>query len=140
MTPPIKPQNASLQALNDPDSGSPRPLEIRLKSDEKRLEIDFDDSTQISISAELLRYESPSAENKGHGPGQEKLVSGRRHVGILKIEPVGHYALRIIFDDLHDTGIYPWDLLYQLGHNHDQRLAAYLARLTAQNLRRDPPI
>ncbi len=139
---PTEHQDSPMHAPDSKNAGpeSPHPLEIRLKSQEKRLEIDFSDGAHVSISAELLRYESPSAENKGHGPGQETLVAGRRHVGILNIEPVGHYALRIIFDDLHDTGLYPWDLLYQLGQNHDQRLEAYLAQLAAQGLSRDPPV
>ena len=117
---------------------SPKPLQIRLRRAEKCLEIDFDTGETLSVSAELLRYESPSAENKGHGPGQETLVAGRRHVGIITIEPVGHYALRIIFDDLHDTGIYTWEWLHTLGKDHDRRLDAYLARLSEKGLSRDP--
>ncbi|MCQ4161576.1 DUF971 domain-containing protein [Roseomonas sp. GC11] len=116
----------------------PSPTEIRLRRAEKRLEIRFDDGAVFSLPAEYLRVESPSAEVQGHGPGQKKLVSGRRHVGILQVEPVGHYAVRLIFDDLHDTGIYTWDYLHQLGREQAERWPAYEAALAARGLRRDP--
>ena len=76
---------------------------------------DFDDGARFTLPAELLRVESPSAEVQGHGPGQKTIVAGRRHVGIMDLEPVGNYAVRIKFDDLHDTGIYSWHYLYELG-------------------------
>jgi DUF971 family protein len=91
------------------------PTEIRLLRAEKRLEIDFDDGARFSLPAEYLRVESPSAEVQGHGPGERKTVAGRRHVGILGVEPVGHYAVRIVFDDGHDSGLYSWDYLAELG-------------------------
>ena len=91
------------------------PTEIRLKKAEKALEVDFDDGSSFRFPAELLRVESPSAEVQGHGPGQKQTVSGRRHVGIMEIEPVGNYAICIKFDDLHDTGIYTWDYLHEAG-------------------------
>ena len=91
------------------------PTELRLRRAEKRLEVAWPDGVRHSLPAEYLRAESPSAEVQGHGPGQKKLVSGRRHVGIMALEPVGHYAVRIVFDDLHDTGIYSWTVLRRLG-------------------------
>jgi DUF971 family protein len=116
----------------------PRPVEIRLKKAEKRLEIDFDDGARFSYPAEYLRVESPSAEVMGHGPGQKVIVAGRREVGILELEQVGHYAIRITFDDLHDTGIYSWDYLHELGRDYDKRWREYLAALEAKGLSRDP--
>ena len=117
---------------------APRPTEIRLKKAEKALEIDFDDGRSFRYPAELLRVESPSAEVQGHGPDQKQTVAGRRHVGIMGLEPVGHYAIRILFDDLHDTGIYSWRYLHQLGCEMDRRWADYLAALAAHGLSRDP--
>ena len=115
------------------------PKEIRVKQAEKSLEIDFDDGRSFAYPAEFLRVESPSAEVQGHGPGQKQIVSGRRHVGIMAVEPVGHYAIRIKFDDLHDTGIYSWTYLYQLGEERESRWQAYLDELARRNLSRDPP-
>ncbi len=114
------------------------PLEIRLKQAEKRLEVAFDDGVTFAYPAEYLRVESPSAEVKGHGPGQEKIVAGRRHVGIVGIEPVGNYAIRIRFDDLHDTGIYSWAYLYEIGTDRETIWQAYLDALDARGLSRDP--
>lgn len=114
------------------------PVEVRLKSAEKRLEVAFDDGTVFSYPAEYLRVESPSAEVQGHSPSQKKTVPGRRHVGILKLEPVGNYAVRILFDDLHDTGIYSWQYLYELGVQQAERWQAYLDALEAQGMSRDP--
>ena len=114
------------------------PTEIRLKKAEKALEVDFDDGSSFSFPAEMLRVESPSAEVQGHGPGQKQTVSGRRHVGIMEIEPVGNYAICIKFDDLHDTGIYTWDYLYRLGQTRDEVWQAYLAELEQKGLSRDP--
>jgi DUF971 family protein len=116
----------------------PTPTEIRLDRAEKRLEVDFDDGSRFSFPAEFLRVESPSAEVQGHGPNQRRTVPGRRHVGILGLEPVGHYAIRILFDDSHDTGIFSWDYLCQLGREQPRRWRDYLAALAAQGLSRDP--
>ena len=91
------------------------------------------------MPAEYLRVESPSAEVQGHGPGQKQIVAGRRHVGIMKIEPVGNYAVRLSFDDLHDTGLYSWDYLYELGEDQSEKWAAYLEAVERQGLSRDPP-
>jgi DUF971 family protein len=107
------------------------PTEIRLKRAERLLEIDFDDGARFSLPAEYLRVESPSAEVQGHGPGQKTLVSGRAQVAIKSAEPVGHYAIRILFDDGHETGIYSWSYLYQLGREQERRWADYLRALKA---------
>jgi DUF971 family protein len=114
------------------------PKEIRYSAQDKRLDVEFDDGVSFSYPAELLRIESPSAEVQGHGPGDKTIVAGRRHVGIMAIEPVGNYAIRIKFDDLHDTGIYSWPYLYHLGQNQTSIWAAYLAALEAGGLSRDP--
>ena len=111
---------------------------IRLKREGKVLEIDFEDGKTFSLRAELLRVESPSAEVQGHGPGQKTIVAGRRHVGSMGVEPVGNYAIRINFDDLHDTGIYSWDTLYDYGQRQDDLWQDYLNALKAQGLSRDP--
>ena len=118
--------------------GAPWPVEIRLKSREKALEIDFDDGSRFRLPAELLRVESPSAEVQGHVPGQKQIVSGRRHVGIMGVEPVGHYAIRIRFDDLHDSGIYSWGYLHELGRRQETLWADYLKALEERGLSRDP--
>ena len=117
----------------------PTPTEIRLKRAEKVLEIAFDDGARFALPAEYLRVESPSAEVQGHGPGQKVTVAGRRHVGILSVEAVGNYAGRIAFDDLHDTGIYSWAYLHQLGREQAERWATYEAELAAKGLSREPP-
>jgi DUF971 family protein len=114
------------------------PREIRLKKAEKVLEIEFDDGSLFVLPAELLRVESPSAEVMGHGPSQKQIVAGRRDVGIMALEPVGNYAVRIKFDDLHDTGIYSWQYLRHLGENREQIWRDYLAALEAKGLSRDP--
>ena len=114
------------------------PVELRLKRAEKLLEIAFDDGSHFQLAAEYLRVESPSAEVQGHGAGQKTLVHGRAHVGIMELEPVGNYAVRIKFDDLHDTGIYSWNYLYQLGVEHEKRWREYIDALTANGLSREP--
>lgn len=115
------------------------PREIRYVRAEKRLEVTFEDGKHFSLPAEFLRVESPSAEVQGHGPDQKQIVSGRRHVGIMAIEPVGTYAIKIVFDDLHDSGIYSWDYLYKLGEEQESLWATYLRNLEAKGLSRDPP-
>jgi DUF971 family protein len=124
--------------MSDRFSSQHTPTEIRVKREEKTLEIDFDDGSSFSLPAELLRVESPSAEVQGHGPGQKTVVAGRRHVGIMDVEPVGNYAVRLKFDDLHDTGIFSWQTLYDYGTRKDELWDAYLMALTAQGLSRDP--
>ena len=119
--------------------GSTRwPTEVRLKKAEKLLEIDYDDGATFRFPAEFLRVESPSAEVQGHMPSQKQVVAGRRHVGIIGLEPVGNYAVRIKFDDLHDTGIFSWRYLYELGLRQDELWQAYLDALESRGLSRDP--
>ncbi|WP_421996287.1 gamma-butyrobetaine hydroxylase-like domain-containing protein [Reyranella sp.] len=126
-----------------PDGGgyesesAPWPTELRLIRDEARLEVEFSDGVTHALPAEYLRVESPSAEVQGHGPSQKQLVTGRRRVKITEIEPVGHYAIRLLFDDGHDTGIYSWAYLRELGDTRPQRWAAYEAALAARGLSRD---
>ncbi len=114
------------------------PEEIRYVAADKRLKIDFDNGVSFSYPAELLRVESPSAEVQGHNPGDKTIIAGRKHVGILEIEPVGNYAVKIKFDDLHDTGIFSWQYLYRLGENQDQIWQAYLVALEERGLSREP--
>ncbi len=116
-----------------------RPVEIRYKKEEKKIEVDWDDGKTMAYPAEFLRVVSPSAEVQGHGPGQKQLVPGRRHVGIMGIEPVGNYAVRIKFDDLHDTGIYSWAYLREIGEGYAAIWADYVAALESKGLSRDPP-
>ena len=121
----------------DSDS-APWPTELRLLKEEGRLEIEFSDGCTHSLPAEYLRVESPSAEVQGHGAGQKQIVAGRRRVKITALELVGHYAVRILFDDRHDTGIYSWSYLRELGDSYAERWAAYEAALSARGLSRDP--
>jgi len=114
------------------------PTEIRLRRAERALVVTFDDGARFTLPAEYLRVESPSAEVQGHAPDQKVLVWGRRHVGILGMEPVGNYAIRILFDDLHDSGIYSWEYLRTLGEEQASRWARYLDDLAARNLSREP--
>lgn len=123
--------------MSEPHGTTYWPTEIRLKKAEKRLEIDFEDGTSFALSAEYLRVESPSAEVQGHGPGQKTLVPGKAKVGIRSLEAVGNYAIRIVFDDGHDTGIYSWAYLRQLGLEQEKRWRNYLAALQAAGLSRE---
>lgn len=124
--------------MTQPFGSRHRPTEIRLKQEEKILEVDFDDGQTFRLSAEFLRVHSPSAEVQGHSPEQRQLVPGRRHVGIMGVEPVGNYAIKIAFDDLHDTGLYSWDRLYEFGQRQEVMFQTYLDELTAAGLSRDP--
>ncbi len=117
-------------------NAGPWPVELRLKRAEKLLEIDFDTGERYALPAEYLRVESPSAEVKGHGGAQRIVVGGKRDVGIARIEPVGNYAIRIHFDDGHDTGLYSWTLLHRLGRDRDRIWADYQAALAAKGLTR----
>lgn len=114
------------------------PLDIAYDPATKTLTVSFEDRQTFSLPAEYLRVESPSAEVQGHSPAERKIVPGCRHVGIGGIDPVGNYAVRLIFDDGHDTGIYSWALLHELGREREQRWARYLAALTERGLSRDP--
>ncbi len=141
MNAPDKPQDMFPKAA--PDEGSyesgaaPWPTELRLFKEDARLEIEFSDGRTHSLPAEYLRVESPSAEVQGHGPSQKKIISGRRHVKITAVEPVGNYAIRIVFDDKHDTGIFSWSYLRELGDTYAERWAAYQAALLYRGLSRD---
>lgn len=116
----------------------PWPEEIRLKNSGRLLVVAFTDGSAVELSAELLRVESPSAEVQGHGGDTKKTVAGKRHVAVTGIEPVGNYAVRLIFDDGHDSGLYSWDTLHKLGTERERVWADYLVRLEAEGLARDP--
>ncbi len=117
---------------------APRPEGIQLHSKSRQLELSYPEGERYSLSCEFLRVYSPSAEVKGHGPGQEVLQTGKQTVGISAIRPVGNYAIQLVFDDGHDTGIYSWEYLRHLCSNHDALWADYLQRLDAAGATRDP--
>jgi len=123
---------------SDPMGTRHWPEEIRLKTGEKVLVVRFDDGRTFTLPAEYLRVESPSAEVQGHVPGQKQTVWGKARVGIAGVEPVGHYAIKIRFDDGHDTGIYSWNYLYELGDRQAEKWAAYLAELERLGKPREP--
>jgi DUF971 family protein len=114
------------------------PTDLKLKDGGRALAVLFDDGASYELPAEFLRVESPSAEVKGHGPGQEITVAGKANVRILTLTPVGNYAIRIGFDDTHNSGLYTWDYLARLGREQAERWAGYLARLEAKGLKRVP--
>jgi DUF971 family protein len=120
------------------DRNTPRPTEIKLHQKSRLLEIAYDDGKCFSLPCEYLRVFSPSAEVRGHGPGQEVLQVGKRDVEIKEIEPVGNYAVKLAFSDGHDTGLYSWDYLYELGEKQESSWKSYLARLEAAGASRDP--
>jgi DUF971 family protein len=110
---------------------SPHPIDIKLHQASRLLEIRFDNNTECMLSCEFLRVYSPSAEVKGHGPGQEVLQIGKQDVNITAIEPVGNYAIKLVFSDGHDTGLYSWDYLYDLASNYEALWLEYLGKLSA---------
>jgi DUF971 family protein len=114
------------------------PTEIRLQTKSRQIEIAFDDGNRFELSFEYLRVNSPSAEVKGHGPGQEVLQTGKENVRVTAIEPVGHYAVRLVFDDGHDTGLYTWKYLHELCTERDSNWQTYLDRLKAAGYARQP--
>ena len=114
------------------------PTELRLAKDRRTLRVTFDDGTAFDLPAEYLRVLSPSAEVQGHSPSERKTVPGKRDVEIIGIDPVGNYAVKLIFDDMHDTGIFGWDYLFELGRNHAERWQNYLGELDAKGLSREP--
>ena len=122
-----------------PDVTAAWPVEIRLPRDRRTLRVAFDDGRTFELSAELLRVTSPSAEVRGHSEAERKTVGGKRNVAILSVDPVGNYAVRIGFDDMHTTGIYSWAFLRDLGENAERRLQDYLDDLRAKGLDRDRP-
>lgn len=117
----------------------PVPTEIRLRKKSGLLTIRYADGREFDLSFEYLRVHSPSADVKGHGPGQETLQTGKENVAVVDIEPVGRYAIRLIFDDGHNTGLYTWKYLYELGDEYDARWRSYLDRLEAAGYARKKP-
>lgn len=114
----------------------PTPTDIRLDRAARQLVVQFDDGARFDLALEYLRVESPSAEVQGHGPGQKQTIAGKRDVGVSRVEPVGNYAVLLVFDDGHDTGIFSWDYLHTLGQEQAQRWPAYLEALAARGLSR----
>mgnify|MGYP002623346253 CR=1 FL=1 len=113
------------------------PTEIRLARDRRTLDVAFDDGTRYALPAELLRVESPSAEVQGHSPRQKQLVGGKRAVAITAVEPVGHYAVRLVFDDGHESGLFTWRYLHELGRDRDRVWRRYLEALAGAGMSRD---
>jgi len=119
------------------DRDTPIPTEIKLHQKSRLLELAYENGEHYTLDFEYLRVYTPSAEARGHGPGQETLQTGKRNVSIERIEPVGTYAVRFVFSDGHDSGLYSWDLLYNLGKHHDELWAEYLKQIESQGLSRD---
>jgi DUF971 family protein len=115
----------------------PAPVEIRLHTLSRKLEVSFDDGARYELPAEYLRVHSPSAEVQGHGAGGGVLVTGKQQVGIRAIEPIGHYAVRLVFDDGHDTGLYTWKYLHELGAQQEERWRRYQQRIQDANTARN---
>lgn len=124
--------------MTEPSNNTPQPTAITLHKKSRLLEISFDDGKTFKLPCELLRVYSPSAEVRGHGPGQEVLQAGKKNVEINEIEPVGTYAVKLCFSDGHDTGLYSWDLLYEYGLNLDELWSRYLKRLKEAGASREP--
>src|SRR5262245_17040517 len=127
-----------MRSMAVPNVGTPQPTEIKLHQKSRVLEISFEDGQTFRLSCEFLRVYSPSAEVRGHGPGQEVLQTGKKEVEIARIEPVGNYAVQLHFSDGHDTGIYSWALLYDYGKRRDEMWRHYLKRLDEAGASRDP--
>ena len=119
------------------DRDTPIPSEIKLHQKSRLLELGYENGERYTLDFEFLRVFTPSAEARGHGPGQETLQTGKRNVDIERIEPVGTYAVRLVFSDGHDSGLYSWDLLYNLGKHHDELWQDYLSQIEALGLSRD---
>src|SRR4030088_2300901 len=117
-------------------AAKPWPTELRLHKDRRALTIAFDNGQTFDLSAEDLRVKSPSAEVQGHSPDERKTVAGKKDVAILEVNPIGNYAVRLVFDDLHSTGIYSWDYLLDLGRNHKAYWQEYLDELTVKGMQR----
>ena len=133
---------SSLSSAQAPaaDARAPAPTALTVHQQSRILEIHFDDGQAFHLPFELLRVCSPSAEVQGHGPGQEVLQTGKRTVGIVEVEPVGHYGIRPSFDDGHDSGIFTWSYLYQLGAHQAAVWSDYEARLAVAGVDRDAPM
>jgi DUF971 family protein len=118
---------------------TPWPTELRLRKDRKALAVTFDSGESFDLAAEYLRVRSPSAEVQGHSPSERRTVSGKQDLQILELLLVGNYAVRLVFDDTHSTGIFSWDYLFELGQNREQYWRDYLGELAEKNLSRVPP-
>jgi DUF971 family protein len=118
------------------EGAKPWPTELRLHKDRKALTITFDSGESFELSAEYLRVKSPSAEVQGHSPDERKTVAGKKDVAILELHPIGNYAVRLVFDDMHSTGIYSWDYLLALGRNREAYWREYLDDLAGKGLAR----
>lgn len=119
------------------EENSIRPTELRVSKDKRTLTVQFEDGSRFALPAEALRVLSPSAEVQGHTPSQRVTVPGKRNVQIVGVEPVGNYAVMITFDDMHNTGIFTWVYLWELGTEFDSRWSGYLAELEAKGMTRD---
>ncbi len=119
-------------------SNKPRPTELKLHKQSRMLEVAFDDGKRFELPCEYLRVFSPSAEVQGHGPGQEKLQTGKKYVNIDEIRPMGNYAVNLVFDDGHESGIYSWEVLYDLGLNQEENWQDYLIKLERAGESREP--
>ena len=126
--------------MSDKSVITPKPSQVKLNRGEGALLLTYPQAGEFTLSGEYLRVYSPSAEVRGHGPDEEVLQFGKSKVKVSKLEPMGHYALRITFDDGHDTGIYGWDFLYDLCINHEQHWQDYLDRLKKAGKHRDPDV
>jgi len=124
--------------MHSNNGNPPIPSNIKLHQKSRLLEIAFNDNTECMLSCEFLRVYSPSAEVRGHGVGQEVLQVGKENVNILAIEPVGQYAIKLIFSDGHDTGLYSWDYLYDLARNYEGLWLEYIGKLDAAGVKRNP--
>src|ERR1700677_3862129 len=127
--------------MNDTATGAssiPWPTELRLQKDRKTLVVSFDGGQSFDLPAEYLRVRSPSAEVQGHSPAERRVVAGKRNVQMMELHPVGNYAVRLVFDDLHSTGIFTWDYLFELGRNRENYWREYLGELKDKKLSRDP--
>ena len=122
--------------MNGTTQSGPWPTELRLRKDRKALTVAFDNGERFELDAEYLRVRSPSAEVQGHSPDERKTVGGKKNVAILEVLPVGNYAVRLVFDDLHSTGIFSWDYLRELGKNRDANWQEYLDELAGKGLER----
>jgi len=120
-------------------TSSPWPTEVRLRKDKTALAVSFDNGEAFEFPAEFLRVHSPSAEVQGHSPEERQTVGGKRNIMVIEVHPVGNYAVRLVFDDMHATGIYTWDYFLKMGHEQDAMWQTYLDELAAKGMTRDPP-
>jgi DUF971 family protein len=122
--------------MSESDAPKPWPTELRLRKDRRALHVAFDNGEAFDLDAEYLRVKSPSAEVQGHSPDERKTVGGKKNVAIMEVTPVGNYAVRLTFDDMHSTGIYSWDYLRGLGRDRDANWQEYLEELRGKGLER----